>query len=130
MTPGGKLMFQSDWMLGLYKSSSESGRKDIQDFTESLAAMAVEMLFGGGELGVGLTQGFKVKDRVIAESASASRFVGDQAVAAAGDHRKRTALPGQRCNADEMCAPVFPFLSAISCSNFRTRSASVACGPA
>src|SRR5271156_1312439 len=108
MTPGGKLMFQRHWMLGLNKSSSESRRKNIQDFTEGLAAMAVAMLFGGGDLGVGLTQGLKIKDRIIAEAASASRFAGDQAVAAVGDHRQWTALLGQSCNADEVGTPLFP----------------------
>jgi len=88
-------------MPQLIKSSSEGWRKDIQDFTESLATMTVGTFFGWGNLGVGAAQALEIEDRIVTESARTPGFTGNQAFSAIRDHRLPSAMPRNRSDANE-----------------------------
>src|SRR5713101_1827081 len=78
------------------------GGQEHLEFAEGLAAMAVLIFFGGGDLGEGLFQRREIEDRIVAEACGAARRFEDLTIDASGDDGASAAALGQSDGADKM----------------------------
>src|SRR5579863_1677854 len=79
-----------------------------QELPECLSAMAVVRFFLWPQLGEGLLNRWKVKQRIVAETVTTAKGVENQAIRLSAKHFQNSPVSGRRDHADETAGAFFP----------------------